>query len=82
MQQKDKKDFIMATTVLNTAQQNILRMLSFVKDEKTVSDVENVLKEHFAQKLDSSLDALIDNRSITIDTIQSWGNEHMRTSYK
>lgn len=72
----------MATTILNTAQQNILRMLSFVKDEKTVSDVENVLKEHFAQKLDSSIDALIDNGSITIDTIRSWGNEHMRTSYK
>lgn len=72
----------MATTVLNTAQKNILRMLSFVKDEKTVSDVENILKEHFSQKLDSSLDALIDNGSITIDTIQSWENEHMRTPYK
>lgn len=72
----------MATTVLNTAQQNILRILSFVKDDKTISDVENVLKEYFAQKLDSSLDSLIDNGSITIDTIQSWGDEHMRTLYK
>lgn len=72
----------MATTVLNTAQQNILRILSFVKDDKMISDVENVLKEFFAPKLDSSLDSLIDNGSITIDTIQSWGDEHMRTSYK
>lgn len=72
----------MATTVLNTAQQNILLILSFVKDDKTISDVENVLKEFFAQKLDSSLDSLIDNGSITIDTIQSWGDEHMRTLYK
>lgn len=72
----------MEATILNAAQQNILRMLSFVKDEKTVSDVENVLKEHFAKKLDSSLDVLIDDGAITIDTIQSWGNEHMRTSYK
>lgn len=67
----------MTTTVLNTAQKNILRMLSFVKDENTVSDVENVLKEHFAKKLDSSLDALINDGSITSDTIQSWGNEHI-----
>ena len=67
----------MVTSVLNTTQQNILRMLSFIKDEKTVSDVENVLKEHFAQKQDSSLDALIDNGSITIEPIQSWGDEHM-----
>ena len=72
----------MEATVLNTAQQNILRMLSFVKDEKTVLDVENVLKEHFAKKLDSYLDEMIDNESITLDTIRSWEDEHMRTSYK
>lgn len=72
----------MDVTILNTAQQNILRMLSFIKDEKTVSDVENVLKEHFAKKLDSCVDALIDDEIITADTIQSWGNEHMRTSYR
>lgn len=72
----------MEATILNTAQQNILRMLSFVKDEKTVSDVENVLKEHFAKKLDSCLDDLIIDGSITADTIESWGKEHMRTPYK
>lgn len=72
----------MEATVFNTAQQHILRMLSFVKDEQTVSEVENLLKEHFAQKLDACLDAMIDDGSITMDTIQSWSNEHMRTSYK
>ena len=72
----------MEATVLNTAQQNILRMLSFVKDEKTVSDVENVLKEYFAKQLDASMDVLVENGSITLDTIESWGKEHMRTSYK
>ena len=72
----------MNATVLNTAQQNILRMLSFVKDEKTVTDVENVLKEYFAKQLDSNLDALIANGDINSGTIVSWSKEHMRTAYK
>ena len=68
----EKRNY-MEATVLNTAQQNILRMLSFVKDEKTVSDVENVLKEYFAKQLDASMDVLVENGSITLDTIESWG---------
>ncbi|MGM9698004.1 MAG: hypothetical protein ACI3Y0_05110 [Prevotella sp.] len=72
----------MGTTVFNRAQQNILRMMSFVKDEKTILDVENVLKNYFAKKLDNSLDAMIESGAITIDTIESWGDEHMRTSYR
>ena len=44
MKKKCSYCFIMEATVLNTAQHNILRMLSFVKDEQTVSDVEKMLK--------------------------------------
>lgn len=36
----------MESTVLNHSQQNILRMLAFVREEQTVSEIENVLKEH------------------------------------
>lgn len=71
----------METTVLNTAQQNILRILSFVKDEKTVSDIETVLTKYFAQKVDNGFDALINNGFISTDTIEQWGKEHMRTPY-
>ena len=42
----------METSVLNTAQKNILRILSFVKDEKTVSDIETVLTNYFADKVE------------------------------
>ncbi|MGN0257552.1 MAG: hypothetical protein ACI4CA_04160 [Bacteroides sp.] len=71
----------MEATVFNPAQQHILRMLSFVKDERTVSDVENVLKEYFANKLDACIDEMIDAGDITMDTIHSWENEHCRTPY-
>ena len=71
----------METAVLNTAQRNILRILSFVKDEKTVSDIETVLTNYFAHKVDKGFDELINNGSISVDTIEEWGKEHMRTPY-
>ena len=71
----------METTVLNTAQQNILRILSFVNDEKTVSDIETVLTNYFAQKVDKGFDALVNDGFISLDTIEQWGKEHMRTPY-
>jgi hypothetical protein len=71
----------MDTTVFNAAQQHILRMMSFVNDERTLTDVESVLKDYFAKKVDSEIDSMIDNGDITLDTIAEWGNEHMRTAY-
>jgi hypothetical protein len=71
----------METTVFNSAQQHILRMMSFVKDEETISDIREVLKNYFAKKLDNELDQLTDNGEITLDTIENWGKEHMRTPY-
>jgi hypothetical protein len=71
----------MECTVFNAAQQHILRMMSFVNDEKTLSDVENVLKDYFAKNLDSELDSMINSGEITLDTISEWSKEHMRTKY-
>lgn len=75
------KNMNMETSVLNTAQKNILRILSFVKDEKTVSDIETVLTNYFADKVDKGFDELINNGSISVDTIEKWEKEHMRTPY-
>jgi hypothetical protein len=53
--------------------------MSFVNDEKTLSDVENVLKDYFAKNLDLELDSMIDSGEITLDTISEWSKEHLRT---
>lgn len=71
----------METTVLNTAQQNILRMLSFVNDDKTATDIESVLTDYFAKKIDKGFDDLINQGVISVDTIEQWGKEHLRTPY-
>ena len=71
----------METSVLNTAQKNILRILSFVKDEKTVSDIETVFTKCVADKVDKGFDELINNGSSSVDTIEKWEKEQMRTPY-
>ena len=39
------------------------------------------LANYLAQKVDKGFDDLISDGSISIDTIEQWGKEHMRTPY-
>jgi hypothetical protein len=71
----------METTVFNPAQQHILRMMSFVKDKETIYDIREVLRSYFAKKMDDEMDKLINSGKITLDTIENWGEEHLRTPY-
>ena len=72
----------MEQTVFNPAQMKILHMMSFVKTPQELDNLEKVISQYFAQKADAGLDALCDSGKITLDTIEEWGNEHLRTSYK
>ncbi len=60
----------------------ILHMMSFIKTPNELDNLENAIAQFFAKKVDDSMDALCDSGAITLDTIESWGKEHMRTSYK
>ena len=68
----------MEQTVFNPVQMKILQMMSYIKTPQELDNLENVLSRYFAKKVDE----LCDNGSITLDTIESWGNEHLRTSGK
>lgn len=72
----------MERTVFNPAQMKILQMMSYIKTPQELDNLENVLSQYFAKKVDEGIDELCDNGSITLDTIESWGNEHLRTSGK
>ncbi len=41
-----------------------------------------MLARYFAQKAQKGLDALWDQGAINSDTIEKWGEEHMRTPYR
>ncbi len=72
----------MEQTVFNPAQKRILHMMSFVNTPKELNALENVLSEYFAKKVDEEMDKLCANGEITLDTIESWGEEHLRKSCK
>lgn len=56
-------------------------MLSFVNDDKTATDIESILTDYFAKKIDKGFDDLINQGVISVDTIEQWGKEHLRTPY-
>ena len=68
----------MEQTVFNPAQMKILQMMAYIKTPLELDNLENVLCQYFAKKVDEGIDELC----ITLDTIESWGNEHLRTSGK
>lgn len=72
----------MEQTVFNPAQMRILHMMSFIKTPQQLDNLENAISLYFAQKADAGLDALCNSGKITLDTIEEWGNEHLRTSCK
>ena len=49
---------------------------------KNMENHENAISQYFAKKADEGLDMLCENGAITIDTIEKWGEEHMRISRK
>ena len=57
-------------------------MMSFVKSEKVLADLKQVISDYFASQAQAEIDRLWDEGEITLDTIEQWGKEHMRTPYK
>ena len=57
-------------------------MMSYIKTPQELNNLEEVLTQYFAKKVDEGIDKLCDNGSISLDTIEEWGNEHLRASRK
>lgn len=72
----------MEHTVFNPAQKRILHMMSFVNTPEELDSLEKLLSEYFAKKVDEGMDQLCANGSVTLDTIENWGNEHLRKPCK
>ncbi len=70
----------MEQTVFNSAQMRILHMMSFIKTPQELESLEDAISQYFAKRIDEEMDALCDNGTITLDTIEEWGKEHLRTS--
>lgn len=71
----------MEAQVFNPAQLHLLQMMSYVRTESDLQDLHEAIAAYYARKADEGLDALCASGTITPDTIEQWGTEHMRTPY-
>jgi hypothetical protein len=69
-------------TIFNSAQLKILQMMSYIKTDEELEELQNVLSDYYAKKVDKEMDSLWENGIINEKTIEQWGKEHMRTPYK
>lgn len=72
----------METTIYNSAQQQLLEVMSFIKTDKALEDMNAALADYFAKQIDDEMDRLWDEGVINDETIKQWSKEHMRTPYR
>lgn len=64
------------------AQMELMNAINSINSESELIEFRNMLARYFADKAQKAIDALWDNGAINNDTIEEWGEEHMRTPYK
>jgi len=72
----------METTILNQAQLNILRLMSYISTEQEQQELQDILLQFYRKKADSLLQEFQREHNITQQTLDDWSNEHFRTPYK
>jgi hypothetical protein len=58
-----------------------MNAINSINSESELNEFRNMLARYFAQKAQKAIDALWDEGVINSDTIEKWGEEHMRTPY-
>ena len=61
------------------AQLELRNAINSINSESELNDFRDMLARYFAQKAQKAIDALWDQGVINNDTIEEWGEEHMRT---
>lgn len=69
------------TTVFNQAQMQLIDMMSFVKSEKTLDDLRQIISDFFAHKAQEEINRLWQTGELNDETINSFKTLHERTPY-
>ena len=80
MQRRKRNREIMSYSQL--AQLEFMNAINSINSESELKEFRDMLARYFAQKAQKGIDALWDEGVISNDTIEEWGEEHMRTSYQ
>ena len=60
----------------------LMNALNNIGSEAELEEFKNLVAHFFAEKAQKAVDALWDEGVIGEETIEQWGNEHMRTPYR
>ena len=63
-------------------QLELLNAINSIKTESELKEFRDVIARYFAQKAQRAIDDLWEEGVINNETIEEWGEEHMRTPYQ
>ncbi len=72
----------MAATVLNEAQQELLRMMAVFNTPEAVGDLKQAISDYFAKKTEDEIDKMWETGTMTEEKVESFRTLHERTPYK
>ncbi len=75
-------DIMMNISFQQRAQLELLNVVNGIQTEREFNEFRDVLAHYYATKAQQGIDALWDKGVINSETIEEWGNEHMRTPYR
>ena len=64
------------------AQLELMNALNSINSEAELNEFKDLVARYFAEKAQKAIDALWDEGVINEETIEQWGEEHMRTPYR
>jgi hypothetical protein len=64
------------------AQLELMNALNSIDSEAELNEFKDLVARYFAEKAQKAIDALWDEGVINEETIEQWGEEHMRTPYR
>jgi hypothetical protein len=64
------------------AQLELMNALNSINSEAELNEFKDLVARYFADKAQKVIDALWDEGVINEETIEQWGEEHMRTPYR
>ena len=64
------------------AQLELMNAINSIRSEAELNEFKDLVARFFAEKAQKTIDALWDEGVINEETIEQWGNEHMRTPYR
>lgn len=69
-------------SISEIARLELLNAVSNITTEVELNEFKDLVARFFAQKAQREIDEMWDNGVISAETIETWGNEHMRTPYR